>query len=169
EDQLAGQRGVIGKIFRFEDERHAEVFLPAPQFHEAICLALRRTLGQRQATGSRKDFPVVHRLDPDAGAMALRNVDESGVTQVGPGGHRGKIVIDGLHSRRIPLWMDLRQESNIAAAPGRSGPLEPRSSICPSYPCWRLRPSWLRAASCPSTSACWPLPRPSSSAFRSPA
>ena len=99
------RRGVRGRGEKLgmQVELDAEAGAPALQLHQAVGLARRGALGQRQAAGLRKYDAVVDRLDPDLGAVAPGDLDEALMAQVGPGRGEREVVVDGLGHGRIPL------------------------------------------------------------------
>lgn len=66
-------------------ERHFEVVAEALEFHQAIGLALRCALRQRQSARDGKHPAEIDRLDLDHGAMAFRHVGKARMAEVGPG------------------------------------------------------------------------------------
>ena len=69
DDQFCGPFFIDRKITRLHIQRYVQVIAPAAQFHQAIGLALRRALGQRQSAGSWEHSSKIKRPRINLGLM----------------------------------------------------------------------------------------------------
>jgi hypothetical protein len=67
----------------------------ALQLHQAVGLALWRTLTDRQAPSGRENLaPQIDGHDAHSGTRLLGHLQQAGVAKVGPRALRGQVVID---------------------------------------------------------------------------
>src|SRR5690606_33818204 len=76
---------------------HVQRLAPALQLDQAVGLAGGRPLGQGKAAGGREHPAIVAGLHLDAGAVSLGDPREPLVSEIGPGGVRGEVVLDPVH------------------------------------------------------------------------
>ena len=93
-------RRVIGrhrKMLGMTVERHASEVAPTGQFVQPIGLTLWGAFGQRHTARLRKHTAQVHRTQHDACAMPACHVEQTLMSQIGPGRDRAHVVGKGFH------------------------------------------------------------------------
>ena len=95
DDEAIRKRDVERKMLWLDVERELALVAPALKFHEAIALACRVALRQRQAARLGEDAAEEDRLVVDVELVPSRDVHEMRVADIGPGTDEREIIVDG--------------------------------------------------------------------------